>query len=333
LGAANKISGKDKAALILMSLGNEVAADILRQLPPSDIKTVLAAMQRIGKIPSAIVDDVMREFQSQLSTSKPSIQGGSDAVSRLVNALSKNSGPSRNFDMAAMGGVQTLNSLRNADPVALATIVQREHPQTGALIIAHCEHAQASTILKKLSENVRTELMLRVARLEAVDPETLAELDESLTEQLRTLTNHGMTKVGGAEQLAKMLNVMEPTLQEQMLSQLEDRDPKLAEAVRAFMFTFDDLSRLTARSWQMLLSKVPQPILIKALKTAREDILTQIQQNMSSRAWSTLKEDIDNGGKIRLQDVSDAQTEVMRIAKRLLDEGSLELSDANATMV
>ncbi len=333
MGAANKISGKDKAALILMSLGNEVAADILRQLPPSDIKTVLAAMQRIGKIPSAIVDDVMREFQSQLSTSKPSIQGGSDAVSRLVNALSKNSGPSRNFDMAAMGGVQTLNSLRNADPVALATIVQREHPQTGALIIAHCEHAQASTILKKLSENVRTELMLRVARLEAVDPETLAELDESLTEQLRTLTNHGMTKVGGAEQLAKMLNVMEPTLQEQMLSQLEDRDPKLAEAVRAFMFTFDDLSRLTARSWQMLLSKVPQPILIKALKTAREDILTQIQQNMSSRAWSTLKEDIDNGGKIRLQDVSDAQTEVMRIAKRLLDEGSLELSDANATMV
>lgn len=333
MGATAKLTGKDKAALILMSLGDDVAAEILRQLPPTDIKAVLSAMQRLGKIPSAIVDDVMREFQSQLSNHKASVQGGSDAISRLVQSMSKGNSASRNFDLAALTGAQTLNSVRNADPVALATIVHREHPQTGALILAHCEHAQASNILKKLKDNVRTEIMLRIARLEAVDPETLAELDQSLAEQLRSLSHHGMSKVGGAEQLAKMLNAMEPTLQEQMLSQLEDRDPDLAESVRAFMFTFDDLTRLTPKSWQTLLSKVPQHVWLRALRTAREEILANVQKNLSSRAWTTLKDDLESSGKVRLQDVTDAQTEVMRVAKKLLDEGSLELSDSQATMV
>jgi flagellar motor switch protein FliG len=224
------------------------------------------------------------------------------------------------------GGGRTLESLELVDAKSLANFLQNEHPQTIAVILAHLEAEKRSEVLKRLKENIQTEVVLRMAHLENVSPELIAEVDQLLKRELSSMSSIEQTALGGYQPIADMLNVMDKNTESAIMSRIEEKDPILAEEIRKLMFVFEDLVKIDDRGIALLLKEVPSDKLLLALKTANEDIKNKIFKNLSSRAAEMLKEDLANMGPSRLSDVEAAQSEIVNIARRLEAEGKIMIA-------
>jgi flagellar motor switch protein FliG len=223
-------------------------------------------------------------------------------------------------------GSRTLEALELVDSRTLANFLVNEHPQTTALILAHLDSGKKCEVLKRLPELIQTEVVLRIANLDFISPNLIAQVDEVLKQELATLGSIDTQQLGGVAPIADMLNVMDKSNEQNIMAKVEEKDPQLAEEIRKLMFVFEDISFVDDRGMQTLLKEVPNDKLVIALKTATPEVRDKIFRNISKRAAELLKDDLDSLGPVKLSEVEAAQQEIINVAKRLESEGKIMIS-------
>lgn len=325
---ANKYSGPQKAAILLLAFGEEISAEIFKQMTEFEIKRIGSAMSRLGRVDSEVIDEVMDEFYLMLQSNKKYFLGGNDFTRKLIETAFNGDQASGIIEDLALESNATLESLELIDPKTLANFLRSEHPQTIALILAHLDPKKFGETLKMLPDSLHTELILRIANLESVSPDIIDEIDDVLRNEIQRMGNVTQQQIGGIEPIVEMLNLMDKITEENILDRLEERDPDLAEQIRKLMFVFDDLAKIDDRGIQTILREVKPESLKLALKTAAEGVKEMIFRNMSQRAAENMKEEMENAAPAKLTDVESAQFSIVQIARRLNEEGKIVISSS-----
>jgi flagellar motor switch protein FliG len=320
-----QLRGIDKAAILINYIGRDAIKVLFQKMEDTDIKKVLHLMSKFKVVPVHITKKVLEEYYEMISESEDFIFSsqfqskdmiidalGEERARGILGGLNINSGSSR-----------TLESLEMVDAKSLSTFLVNEHPQTVAVILAHLEPEKKGEVLRRLPESLQAEVVLRMANLDNVDPELIAEIDKVLKNQLSNSHTVEQASLGGVQPVAEMLNVMDKNTEQSIMSKLEEKDPLLAEEIRKLMFVFEDIAKIDDRGIQILLKEVPNDKLLLALKTSNDDIRNKIFKNISARAAEMLREDLANMGPARLSDVESAQQEIVNAARRLEAEGKI----------
>ena len=321
--AINKYTGAQKAAILLLSFGEDISAEIFKNLNEFEIKRVGSAMSRLGRLEQDIVDEIMMEFYGILQQNKKFFYGGNDFTKKVIGSAFKGGDADQMIEDLALSSSANLDSLELIDPRTLSTFIRNEHPQTIALILAHLDPKKCGETLKLLPESLHTEVLLRIANLDAVAPEIIDEIDDVLRNEIQAMGSISHQKIGGVEPIAEMLNLIDKATEEQILDNLEERDPELAEQVRQLMFVFDDLIKVDDRGIQELIKNVNNEKWKIALKTASESVRELVFKNMSERAATMLREDMEAMQAVKLADVENIQYEIVQVARKLEEEGKI----------
>ena len=322
-----KLTGPKKAAILLMALGEEGAADVIKNLDDSEIQSVGYFMSRFTDISPEELDMVLDEFYNK---SVAGIQGFSlnpsaDFVKNtLTKALGGDRAKSLVDNLSASVEESGLQSLKWLDAKAIANVILHEHPQTIGLILAYLEDPdQTAAVLRELPENLQAEVVYRMAILESVQPGVVAEIDEVLTREMQTAGAVGASKMGGIESVAEVLNSLDKMTETRILATIEESNPDLAEQIRELMFTFEDLVLIDTRGMQLILKDHQGQDLALAMKTASDPIKELIFSSMSQRAADMLREDLEVLGPVKVSDVEKSQQVMVKIARKLEEEGKI----------
>ena len=321
-----ELSGVQKAALLMNVLGPQCSKRIFGQMKDNDIKRLLGVMGAVDKAPVTLVKRVLEDFFFELSEEESLIFGTAKGKSFILETLGEERAKNILGNVGIQDGAKTLEALELVDTRTLSNFLVNEHPQTIALVIAHLDPIRKSDTLKRLPDALQAEVVMRLANIDFISPELIAQLDDVLKAELATVGTIDSTSLGGVEPVAEMLNSMDKTAETNIMARVEEIDPELAEEIKKLMFVFEDLMMLDDRGMQSLLKEVPNDKLLVALKTAPDEIKNKIFKNMSSRASQLLQEDLNNLGPQRLSDVETAQSEIVNIAKRLESEGKIQIN-------
>jgi flagellar motor switch protein FliG len=326
--AEGKLSGAQRAAVLLLGVGEEAAAAIMRHMEPREVQRVGEAMASLGGVSNQQVEEVLREFHSQASAVNPLGIGTPEFTQRvLVQALGERK--ARGMLAKVMPGMQQtrgIEALRWMDGSAIADLLDGEHPQIVAIVLASLEDDHAAQVLSALPDSVRSEALLRVARLEVIDPSAMEELDKVLEKQLGKVRQSSPPRsVNGMSSAAAILNKVKSDLEASLMESLREADGELGEKVSELMFVFDDLLQLDDRGMQRLIREIAVDKLVVALKGVDDAVQEKFFRNMSSRAADMLREDLEAKGPVKLSEVEEAQKEILTTAQRLADEGELAL--------
>ncbi len=321
--ATNKYTGAQKAAILMLSFGEDISAEIFKNMTEFEIKRIGTAMSRLGRLDQEIVDEIMMEFYGLLQQNKKFFYGGNDFTKKVIGSAFKGGEADELIEQLSLGSNANLDSLELIDPRTLSTFIRSEHPQTVALILAHLDSKKCGETLKLLPESMHTEVLLRMANLDAVQPEIIDEIDDVLRQEVQAMGSISTQKIGGIEPIANMLNLMDKTTSEQILDNFEERDPDMAEQIRQLMFVFDDLVKIDDRGIQELIKNISNDKWKIALRTASEGVKELVFKNMSERAAAMLREDMEAGGAVKLTDVEAEQQNVINVARKLETEGKI----------
>ncbi|MDR6673056.1 flagellar motor switch protein FliG [Xanthomonas translucens] len=328
---ASAMNGTQRAAVLLLSLGEADAAEVLKHMDPKEVQKIGIAMATMSGISRDQVEQVMDEFNSELG-SKTSLGVGADDYIRnvLVQALGADKAGGL-IDRILLGRNTTgLDTLKWMDPRAVADLVRNEHPQIIAIVMAHLDSDQAAEALKLLPERTRADVLMRIATLDGIPPNALSELNEIMERQFSGNQNLKSSNVGGVKVAANILNFMDSGQDQGVLAAIGKIDAELSTRIQDLMFVFDNLVELEDRALQTLLREVSGDRLGLALRGADIKVREKITKNMSQRAAEILLEDMEARGPVRLADVEGAQKEILAIVRRLADEGVISLGGAGA---
>ncbi|HHT72461.1 MAG TPA: flagellar motor switch protein FliG [Firmicutes bacterium] len=322
-----EMDGKQKAAVLLVSLGPELSAQIYRHLRDEEIEILTREIANTGNIRSGIRDEVFSEFYDMYIAREYVEQGGIDYAREL---LEKALGAARAEAILARL-VSTLKArpfsfARKTDPNQLLNFIQNEHPQTIALILAYLNPEQAGMILSALPPETQVDVAKRIAMLDRTTPEILKEIEDTLEQRLSAFAIEDYTMAGGIDSAVEILSLVDRTTEKTILDALEEDDPELAEAILKRMFVFEDIITLDDRAIQKVLREIDTRDLALALKTASEEVAGRIYKNMSKRAADMLKEDIEFMGPVRLRDIEEAQQKIVSTIRRLEEAGEIIIS-------
>ncbi|MFZ4403370.1 MAG: flagellar motor switch protein FliG [Pseudobdellovibrionaceae bacterium] len=322
------LKGFDKAAILVNYIGKDALKIFLKTMDDGDIRKLINQMSKLRVIPVNVTKRVLEEFFEMISETQDYIfSEQTSSKDTIVDALGEERARGILGGLnVTPGGSKTLESLEMIDAKTLATFLVNEHPQTVAVILAHLEPEKKGEVLKRLPEALQAEVVLRMANLDRVDPELIAQIDRVLKNQLSSTTTVEQASLGGVQPVAEMLNVMDKNTETAIMSRLEEKDPLLAEEIRKLMFVFDDIAKIDDRGIQTLLKEVDNSKLILGLKTASDEIKNKVFKNISARAAEMLKEDMANMGPSRLSDVEGAQQEIVNAARRLEAEGKIMIA-------
>ena len=323
------LSGQDRAALLLSSLGVPTTQLIFQHMRDNDVKRMVNAMANIKKAPIWLIKKILENFYSALSEDNLLLFSENKGRDFIINALGEDRAKQLLGQIVDVGHSNTLESLELVDTRTLANFLLNEHPQTIALIVAHLNVERKVDVLRKLPETMQAEVVLRVANLDFVSPELIAQLDDVLKTELSTLGSIDTQQLGGVEPIADMLNLMDKNTEKNIMSRVEEKDPELAEEIRKLMFVFEDLIHVDDKGIQTLLKEVDQSKMVIAMKVAPEEVKMKFFKNMSNRAATLMKEDLDALGPTKLSDVEKAQSEIVQKAKELESQGKLFVSRGN----
>ncbi|WP_343883102.1 flagellar motor switch protein FliG [Rhodanobacter caeni] len=322
------MSGAQRAAILLLTLGEEDAAEVLKHLSARDVQAVGSAMAALSGVSREQVEVVLDKLDADMGQ-QTSLGVGTEEYIRkiLVNALGENKAGGL-IDRILLGrSSKGLESLKWMESRAIAEMINQEHPQIIALVLAHLEPDQAAEVLGYLPERVRSDAVMRIATLDGVQPHALNELDEIMERQFSGTTKKlKSANVGGLKAAADILNAMDASRETELMGAIRSHDEALSGRIEDLMFVFEDLADLDDRGMQTLLREVPSGTLITALKGAEPAIREKIFANMSKRAADMMRDDLEVKGPVRLSDVDAAQKEVLVIARKLSDAGQLSLS-------
>lgn len=320
-----ELKGFEKAAILLNYLGKDATKQIIAHLSDADIRKLIGVMARLRVIPVDITKKVLEEYYEMISESHDYIfSADMTAKENIVDAVGEERARGILGHLSNRGASQrTLESLEVVDAKSLSNFLINEHPQTIAVILAHLEPEKKAEVIKRLPENLQTEVVLRLSNLDYISPNLIAELDQVLKEELSTVGTVDQASLGGVQPVAEMMNIMDKNTETQIMGRLEEKDPILAEEIRKLMFVFEDIQKIDDRGIQVLLKEVPNDKLLLSLKTANEEIRNKIFKNISARAAQLLREDLEAMGPARLSDVEGAQQEIVNVARRLEQEGKI----------
>ena len=316
------LSGYEKAAIFLMTIGEECASEVVKNLDVKDVGRLTTHMTRLKSVSRSLMEDIMKEASSMVSGADMYFSG-EDFVKKVLSKGLGEDGASKILEIASKEG--PLDSLKWVDPKTLVNFLVSEHPQTAALIVALLEPTQAADVLSLLPDEVKGEIAMRIATTESISENAIEELGQVLKGQLDMNRGRGK-KLGGTKKVAEILNNVDRSTEQLVLAKIEENRVELADSIRNLMFVFDDLVKVDDRGIQMILKETSTEELCLALKTASEALKEKIYKNMSQRAVEILKEEMQTRGPVKLSDVEKSQQNVVKVARKLEAEGKIVIA-------
>jgi flagellar motor switch protein FliG len=327
MGDVDKLSGTQRAAVVLLSLGEAQAAEVLKHMSAKEVQKLGVAMTSVGGVSRDGIARVFDQFVDELA--QPSALGaGADDYIRavLVQALGEDRANSL-IDRILMGrNTSGLDSLKWMEPRAIAELIRNEHPQIIAIVLAHLDSDHAAEVLKCFPERNRVDVLLRLSTLDGIPPHALNELNDVLARQFSGSQNIKSSSVGGVKVAANILNFMDSGQDEIILGSMAEVDGKLSTQIRDLMFVFDNLADIDDRAMQTVLRDIPNDKLAVALRGADQKVKDKILGNMSQRAAENLKDDMEARGPVRLAEVEAAQKEILALVRKLAEAGTITLA-------
>ena len=318
--------GLNDAAILLVSLGEEEAAEVFKHLSPKEVQKLGETIAHMRGVSREKVDFVINRFTDDAAAQSLLVNDASDYVRSVLKRALGEDKASLLIDRILQGGdVSGIESLKWMDPLSVAELLRGEHPQIVAAIMVHLEYEQAAAVLMQLPERFRSEVMLRVATLEGIQPTALKDLNEVLFKVLAGGDKIRKTSLGGVKTAAEMINQLGGNADVAVLDTIRNYDAELAQKIMDKMFVFDDLVKLDDRSLQLVLREVASETLIVALKGGTMEVRDKILANMSMRAAEALREDLESRGPMRLSEVEAQQKEILKVVRRLAEEGQITI--------
>lgn len=326
MAASPESEGVERAAILLLSLGQDEAAEVLKNLGPREVQKLGHAMAALKQVPRDRIEQVIDEFTDQSAKGAPVAVDNETIKAMLTKALGDDRAANLISRIMQGGDTAGIEGLKWLDAATVADMVRNEHPQIIATILVHLEFDQAGEILKNFTERLRNDVLLRIATLDGVQPVALHELNEALKRVLSGASgNVKKAAMGGVRHAAEILNFVGQQVETAIVDNVREYDPELAQNILDEMFVFENLLDIDDRGIQLLLREVQSDSLIIALKGAAQELRDKIFRNMSQRAAEMLREDLESKGPVRLSEVETEQKEILKVARRLADEGQLQL--------
>jgi len=324
----------ENAAILLMSLGEDHAAQILRHMEPKEVQMIGSAMSTLQNINKEQMDGALSGFMEDVQDETGLTMGSDQYIKKLlVQALGKDKASSVIERILMGGNTSGLDTLKWMEPLAVADIIRFEHPQVQAIVLAYLDSDQAASVLALFDEKDRLGLIVRISKLETVQPTALEELNEIIERQVKTGNTTQQTSLGGTKTAANIINAIDSTIESKLLEELSSTDEELSTKIQDLMFIFDNLIDVDDRGIQALLREVSSDELIIALKGADEMVQEKIFGNMSKRAAELLKDDLEAKGPVRLSEVEASQKAILMVARRLAESGEIQLGSGGDDMV
>jgi len=327
MAEAKKMTGVERAAVFLLTLGEEDAAEVLKHMSPKEVQKIGEAMASVEGIDKNTVSDVLSKFIDSVSSHTALGVGNEDYLRNVLeNALGKDNAGNI-LDRILLGRKSKgIEQLKWMEPRAIADIIRLEHPQIIAIVLSYLDSDQAAEILAAIPENMRVDAMMRIAMLDGIQPSAMNELDDVLEKQFSgNADNIKSSGVGGLKTAANILNFMETALESEIIEGIRETDAEMGDGIQELMFVFDNLIDVDDRGIQSLLREISSENLILALKGADDELKEKIFKNMSKRAAEMLRDDLESKGPVRLSDVEVAQKEILAIARRMAEAGEISL--------
>lgn len=320
--------GVVKSAILLMALGEEEAAEVFKHLSPKEVQRLGHAMAALDSVNRVQVERVMHDFMFQAGEKAGLADSDEYIRSVLTRALGSDKAANLIERILHGGDTSGIEGLKWMDAASVAELIKNEHPQIIATILVHLERDQASEILSLFTERLRNDVVLRIATLDGIQPSALKELNDVLTKLLSGANNLKKSVMGGVRAAAEILNYVGTANETAIIASVRDYDPELAQKIQDEMFVFENLLDIDDRSIQLLLREVQSESLIIALKGTSEDLREKIFKNMSQRAAEMLRDDLEAKGPVRVSEVEAEQKEILKIVRKLADEGQIVIGGA-----
>jgi flagellar motor switch protein FliG len=333
--AVDDIPGVERAAILLLTLGEDEAAAVLKHLDAREVDAVSAQMARLGNVPVDRVKAVLESFRERVEGTGPIPPDGAEYVKKVLGTLFGKQRAELMVErmLVGSGGSSGIEALRWMDPRNIMQIIGDEHPQVIASVLSQIDGRLSAQILPMLPEKMRMEVLLRIARLEELPQNALAELDQVIGKRAAGGAQTSARKVGGARTVADIINAMDRDTSESVMATLESENAELHQKIREMLFVFDDLAGVDDRGMQTILREVSSENLAVALRGAEPAVTEKIYRNMSKRAAEILKEDMEARGPVKLTEVEAAQREIIAVAQKLAEEGTIILGNASSEYV
>jgi len=319
--------GLEDAAILLMSLGEEEAAEVFKHLAPKEVQRLGETIAKMKAVPRNRIEQVIDSFEDMAAKESMLVADSNEYVKSVLRKALGEDKANLLIDRILQGSdVTGIESLKWMDPSSVAELLRNEHPQIVAAILVHLEFDQCSDVLKLFTERQRNEVMVRIATLDGIQPAALRDLNEVMSKVLAGGDRGKKSSLGGVKAAAEILNMMGSAVETSVLDFVREADNDLAQKIMDNMFTFDDVEKIDDKGIQALMKEVQSESLVIALKGATPGLRDKIFRNMSSRAAETLREDLDSRGPVRLSEVEAEQKEMLKIVRRLVDEGQIVLA-------
>ncbi len=327
----NEDQGVEDAAILLMSLGEEEAAAVFKHLAPKEVQKLGETIARMKSITRERMDGVLDKFGTVAQSQHVLVQDTDEYVKAVLRKALGEDKANLLIDRILQGSdVTGIESLKWMDASSVAELLRNEHPQIVAAILVHLDFDQSSSVLKSFTERQRNEVLIRIATLDGIQPSALKDLNEVMSKVLAGGEKLKKASLGGVKTAAEIFNLMGSSVETSALDYIREADNELAQKIMDNMFTFDDLNKLDDKGFQSLLKEVQSESLVIALKGAAPELREKVFRNMSSRAAETLREDLDSRGPVRVSEVESEQKEMLKIVRRLVDEGQIVLASGGA---
>ena len=321
------LTGKEKAAVLLVSLGPDVSAQIFQHLDDEEIEELTLEIANMRQVDTETKDETLREFY-HLAEAKDYINRGGIDYARdvLKKALGDDKANNILERLTATLQVRPFDAIRKTDPSQLLNFIQGEHPQTIALVLSYLQPSQASQVLSSLPQEIQTEVSKRVAVMDRTSPEIIKEVEKVLEQKLSSVVTNEYASAGGIDSIVDVLNQVDRGTEKNILDHLEEDDPELAEEIRQRMFVFEDITVLSDQAIQLVVRQVDSHDIALALKTASDEVKEKLLSNMSNRAREMLEEDMEYMGPVRVREVEEAQQGIVNVIRELEDSGEIVIA-------
>lgn len=322
----NDVRGIERAAILLMSLGEASASEVLKHMEPKEVQHVGAAMAQLNNVSRGQVTSVLNEFCSTVKEETGLGLGTDDYVRSVLKKALGDDKAENVIDRILQGGnTKGLETLKWMDSRAVAEIIRLEHPQIIAIVLSYLEPDQSAEVIALFPEKTRVDVLMRIATLDGIQPAALNELNDIMEKQFTGKNNVKSSSVGGLKSAANILNFIDTSLEGEIMDSMKEVDADLGQSIQDLMFVFDNLNAVDDRDIQSILREISSESLVLALKGTDDDLKEKILRNMSKRAAEMLRDDLEAKGPVRLSEVEGAQKEILSVARRLADAGDISL--------
>jgi len=331
---ASSLSGTQKSALLLLALGEKHAADILQHMGPKEVQDLGMVMAGLTNVTSEMMEEVMSEFVATIGNQTSLGLGSDDYIRNMLTSALGADKASGMIDRILLGrNSKGLEQLKWMEPKSIAEMIRLEHPQIISIVMSFLDPDQAAAVLSEFPEKVRSDIIMRVAALEGIQPNALQELDNILEKQFSGSSNVKSSALGGVKKAADILNLVEGTIEQSVMEDITEVDEDLAQEIQDNMFVFENLNEIDDRGFQTLLREVASEQLLLAMRGIDDELKEKFFKNMSSRAADMLRDDLEAAAPAKLSDVEGAQKEILTVVRRLADAGEIVLGGGGEELI